>query len=1252
MLLLAFFYQASYAQNLFSDAKLQLVSYGKSEGLIPNDIVAMVQDKEGYLIIGTNDGIWKYNGSEFYQILTKRNGLSSNSIFNLLIDKNGSIWAGTPNGINKIVDEKVVLIIKEDTAFWGGGVEDEKGNLWYTFDNGIIKISNDKVVKTYNKKDGVERGGYRIRKDKFNNIWVGSSIGLYKISDGKIQKHYQVDGGLTSSKIIEIFEDDNSIWIGDGNGNFTQMEINTSRILQKITPKKGLIEPAIIDRNKNIWLGSPEGLVQYKDGKKVTYTKDNGLAGNFIKMLYEDRDGNIWVGTSNGLSKLSKNELASNLSKQTVFGQLIDNAGNIWLATPIGLKYLKNNKIEKIYTVNDGLLSNNIKAVMQDQQNRIWVGTIKGISVLEENEIVAQYTSSDGLYNSEIYSLYQDRYGKVWVGTNNGLAVIKEGKFLNIFKEDIFRSRIEAITGDGDNYIWLGTSQNGLVLVNAKTMEIKNIYTENGLKGSGIKGITKDNKNNIWVASYGTGVLKFSNQKIVKIFKQGEDIQSVPRSIVSDNDGNIWVGHDGFGLTYIASEEVLKNFSYDDGIINSIVYSVNTNCNGDILVGTGEGLVLLKPQHSNLDLRFDKITVEKKDDYGNVFEVTQKISDDGFVRIPYGKHIINFRYSSLDYSVSNKRFFTMLENFDDGWQDMEAKSLRKYMNLDPGQYTFKVKIQNFDGTWNPNIVSASIIITPSWWMAPWFRLLIIIFILSIFFIAYKIKLLSLKKQNIELEKRVEERTFQLMKAKDDAEAANRAKSLFLANMSHDIRTPMNAILGFTEIISGKISDPHLSHYLESIRSSGKSLLTLINDILDLSKVEAGKLDLQYNAIYSRDLFNEMEVVFGQKIKDKGLDLIIDIPPDLPTAIVVDDTRIRQILINLIGNSLKFTESGYIRLSIHYSYLNETQCNMLNFTFTVEDTGMGIPDSQLKSIFEAFTQIEGQKTSQFGGTGLGLAITKNLVEMMNGEITVTSEIGKGSVFTVLLKDVEVAPVETITSQQEKKIDFVSSKFEKGTILIVDDIDFNRELLSSYIEEYNLEIIQAENGKEAIEKAKENNPDLILMDMKMPEMDGYEATEIIKKDKILGKTPIIAVTASAMKEDEIIIKSLCDGYLKKPISKYMLINEMTKHLPCTIAEKSIENRVLISADIETDLIKDEFSELLNILRKKYNEFDEFSSVDKVEIIANEVHHLGIEYKCDSAVVWSEQLKNATDQFNIEEMQRLLNIMLGILDNSRMK
>jgi len=388
-----------------------------------------------------------------------------------------------------------------------------------------------------------------------------------------------------------------------------------------------------------------------------------------------------------------------------------------------------------------------------------------------------------------------------------------------------------------------------------------------------------------------------------------------------------------------------------------------------------------------------------------------------------------------------------------------------------------------------------------------------------------------------------------------ANVANKAKSDFLANMSHEIRTPMNAILGFTEILKGKITDPKSSRYLDTILTSGKALLSLINDILDLSKVEAGEMKLEYSALSIKDLFNEIKVVFGQKVDEKGVELVVDIPGNTPASILLDKSRLRQILINLIGNAFKFTDSGYIKLSVNFSYPEEAATNSaVDIVITLEDSGVGIPEDHCESIFDAFSQVSGQKTTKYGGTGLGLSITKRLVEMMGGQISVSSTVGKGSTFTIKLDKVEVVTVDNMTSSTYQQHDIDSVHFEGSTVLITDDIEFNRELIIGYLDGYNINLIEAENGKQAVEISRELHPDLIIMDMKMPVMTGYEASEIIRNDDKLNDIKVIALTASAMKEDELVIKKLCDSYLRKPVCKTDLIIELIKFLPHQLVESS--------------------------------------------------------------------------------------------------
>ena len=429
---------------------------------------------------------------------------------------------------------------------------------------------------------------------------------------------------------------------------------------------------------------------------------------------------------------------------------------------------------------------------------------------------------------------------------------------------------------------------------------------------------------------------------------------------------------------------------------------------------------------------------------------------------------------------------------------------------------------------------------------------------------------SLRKHRDQLEETVAERTglleeqaVELRDAKEVAEAASQAKSDFLANMSHEIRTPMNAILGFTEILSEKEADQQRKIYFNAIQSNGQALMNLINDILDLSRIEAGKMKLEYKAVSLETLFNDIKTLFLGKAKEKGVELSVNIMPGLPPALLLDSARLRQILINLVGNALKFTAKGYIRLSIEYPAPDTgsggSHHGAVDIRFSVADSGMGIPPDQRELIFNTFTQLKGQKFSEHGGTGLGLAITRRLVEMMNGSLCVQSKEGKGSLFTVDLKNVEVPS--DLSSREDEKINMFDPnliRFERATLLIVDDIDYNRELLKGFLQGYDLSLVEAENGREAIEKSEADPPDLILMDMKMPVMDGYRAVDILKQHPELSHIPIVAITASAMKEDEKLIKRMCQGYLSKPVGRTDFISMLMTCLPHTRLEGSVGDK----------------------------------------------------------------------------------------------
>lgn len=393
-------------------------------------------------------------------------------------------------------------------------------------------------------------------------------------------------------------------------------------------------------------------------------------------------------------------------------------------------------------------------------------------------------------------------------------------------------------------------------------------------------------------------------------------------------------------------------------------------------------------------------------------------------------------------------------------------------------------------------------------------------------------------------------TVSLEKATEQAQIASRAKSEFLANMSHEIRTPMNAVLGFTTLLQPLVHNPVAQGYLDAITSSGETLLALINDILDLSKIEAGQMSVRYEPIHLNHVIKDIQIIFKQKALEKGLKLRTIYDESIPPMIVFDEMRLRQILFNLVGNALKFTEKGHVDIEVNcIPSPQRDKTETIYLEISVTDTGIGIPEEGRTLIFDAFAQIEGSLSRRYEGTGLGLTITHRLTELMGGTLTLESEVGKGSRFICKFPRVEVAHEASYksvnVSRRKRQQGADINQLPKMTILIADDIRSNRDLLAGYLSETIHSLIFACDGKETIELAQQHHPDLILLDWRMPNLDGQEAALILQANPETCNIPIIFVTASLHKEDssEYIIPSP-DNVLLKPVDQQALFKAIQR------------------------------------------------------------------------------------------------------------
>ncbi len=491
----------------------------------------------------------------------------------------------------------------------------------------------------------------------------------------------------------------------------------------------------------------------------------------------------------------------------------------------------------------------------------------------------------------------------------------------------------------------------------------------------------------------------------------------------------------------------------------------------------------------------------------------------------------------------------------------------------------------------------------------------------------------------------------LKEAKENAESANRAKSEFLANMSHEIRTPMNAVIGFSELLSTLVTSRQQKSYLNSIQIAGKALLRLINDILDLSKIEAGRLEMQYEAVNPYTIFDELKQIFAVKMADNNLEFRVDIEKGLPKALMLDEVRLRQVLFNLIGNAIKFTDSGYIKLSVRHIPNSEKSdiekksdfFNSLDLIIAVADTGIGIPAEQQALIFESFRQQDGQSTRKYGGTGLGLAISKRLVEMMSGHISLNSSVGQGSIFEITLPEIDVCATEFVKTP-ENTFNFKDILFEQAVVLVVDDIESNRHLVKECLSQVNLDVFEAENGQQAVIFAKEYHPDLILMDIRMPIMDGYEATQQLKEDASTLDIPIIALTASVTVDEQTKIQAHgFKGCLFKPINTQELFRELSRYLKHT---DKTDSDTAVMDDTAKTLIPEEIVELAALhqtLEEKmlpmWQQINNLIEMESIEAFAEQLIQLGEKHHAQPFIQYAENLRELVDDFDIEGIERML-------------